>query len=1009
MENNKKSTQTERTKKAERKGLPFLIISSVTAFVLMTALIVASSIAFYFEAEVNTVMAPPIVDKGAVSLTANEGQKLSAQIVEEGVVLLRNEDGVLPLNKSENNKVNVFGWHSIDWLYSPGGDGVSSVGGLPEDDDFSKNIDLLEALDLYDIEYNTELSAMYKRYFAPFELARALKSGKMTEAQRLVEPSISDKKYYSDSLLNNAKNFSDTAIVVISRLCGEGAGCPMNQPKTNPNGKTTDSSRHFLEISTEEQELLTYVGANYKKVVVLLNTSNQFELGFLETIPGLDACFNVGYTGTRGVKSLPGVLYGAVSPSGKLVDTFAYDLTENPSVIFGVKQYSNDSNTHLDKTEGIYIGYKWYETADAMGLWSAENGYENGYDGVVQYPFGYGLSYNTYDWTVDDIKIDGESATADSRLKKDSKLEFTITVTNNGDYPGKEVIEIYGTAPYTPGGIEKSYVELIGYGKTPIIEPKGNVQITVTTDMYDIASYDCYDRNGDGIKGWQLDKGTYSFKLQTDSHRVKAVTYNDESIAGKFDFILDETQHIDKDPVTGQTVKNLFTGSDAVDIVPIDDKTDTFDPEIPWLTRANFLTPAQMREVNADRKINPALAGYNIKSMDPWKAWDSAEVDFYGNPVSKEKPVWGASGNKKLAVNGVLTELGKKLGENYDDPEWKEVLDQVTFDEALGVIGRYYGSDPIDSVGKPRISDLDGPIQIKGYNSDTPRGTAYPTPTVLGQTFNQDLAYAFGQSFGNEMKAVGTHGLWGFACDLHITPFFGRNNESPSEDPFLAGTTIALATKGVNTRGRSTYTKHFATYQAYVMQTFMTEQAFRETNLKAYRKIFVDGGSLGAMTSYQSAGAQQSNHSEALITGVLRGEWKFKGSITTDAVSGHDEYIEGLVRVGGNYGMNVELGTFDISYSKDTTSARMQNRMREAVHEILYTWLRMDYNERTYVPEKNEDYVSSLSIESWTWWKPLIVTLNIIVDCALAFMVTWAVTGYIKNNKTAKNENKEAA
>lgn len=1002
----------KRGKSVKRKGLPFLIVSSATAFVMMTALIVASCVAFYFEAEVNTVMAPPIVDKAAVSVAATEGQKLSAQIVQEGAVLLRNENGVLPLDKSESGKVNVFGWHSIDWLYSPGGDGVSSVGGLPEDDDFSKNIDFLEALDLYDIDYNTELSAMYKRYFPPFELARGLKSGKMTEAQRLVEPSISDKKYYSDALLNNAKNFSNTAFVVISRLCGEGAGCQENnQPKTNPNGKTDDSSRHFLEISTEEQELLAYVGANYEKVIVLLNTSNQFELGFLETIPGLDACFNVGYTGTRGVKSLPGVLYGDVSPSGKLADTFAYDLKDSPSVIFGAKQYTDDGKFHLDKAEGIYIGYKWYETADAMGLWSAENGYEKGYDGVVQYPFGYGLSYTTFDWTVDDVKIDGESATADSRLKKDSKIEFTVTVTNTGDYPGQDVIEIYGTAPYTPGGIEKSFVELMNYGKTPVIAPKGSIQITVTADMYDIASYDCYDRNGDGVKGWQLDEGTYSFKLQTDSHTIKTVSYKDAEVTGKFDYVLDETQYIDKDPVTGQTVKNLFTGEDAADVVPVDGKTDTFDPEIPWLTRASFLTPAQMREANVRRNIDPVLANANIKSMDPWREWDEADTDFYGNPVNKEKPVWGASGNKMLAVNGVLTDLGKKLGENFDDPEWKDVLDQVTFDEALDVIGRYYGSDPIDSVGKPRISDLDGPIQIKGYNASTPRGTAYPTPTVLGQTFNQELAYMFGQSFGNEMKAVGVYGLWGFACDLHISPFFGRNNESPSEDPFLAGTTIALATKGVNTRGRNTYTKHFATYQSSVSHTYMTEQAFRETNLKAFRKIFVDGGSLGVMTSYQSAGAQQSNHSAALITGVLRGEWKFKGSITTDASAGRDEYIEGLVRVGGNYGMNIELGVMGISYSQDKTSARMQNRMREAVHEILYTWLRTDYNERTYVPEANESYFSSASINSWSWWKPLIVTINIVVDCALAFMVTWAVTGYIKNKNGAnllQSDEKEA-
>lgn len=979
-----------------------LIVQYAIAVVLAVALIIGTCVAFYFDTEINTVLAPPIVDKESYNVATVEGQKLSAQIVEEGSVLLRNENGTLPLDKTEDSKVNVFGWHSVDWLYSPGGDSVSSVGGIPEDNDFEKNIDLLEALDNYGIDYNTELATMYERYFAPFELAKGLHSGKMSEAQKLVEPSITDRNYYSDSLLNNAKNFSDTAIVVISRLCGEGAGCNRtSQKKNGPNGETTDNTRHFLEISTEEEALLTYVGETYEKVVVLLNTSNQFELGFLETIPGLDACFNVGYTGTRGVSAFPKVLYGEVSPSGKLADTFAYDLFDCPSAIYTPTNYSNNGTYHLDKVEGIYLGYKWYETADVMGLWSAENGYEKGYEGVVQYPLGYGLSYTTFDWTVEDIKIDGVSAATGSALKKDSKIEFTVTVTNTGAYPGKEVVEIYGTAPYTAGGIEKSAVELVGFGKTNVIQPQASETITITVDMYDIASYDCYDKNGDGIKGYQLDAGTYAFKLQTDSHTVNSVHYKGNDVAGKFDFVVNETQYIDKDPTTGQPVKNLFTGDDAVDLVPIDDKTDSFTPDIPWLSRANFKTPAQLRSLfGTKRAVNPLLASYNINSMDQWNEWDNATVDMFGNPVDQTKPTWGAAGNKKLAENGILTDLGKKLGENYDDPEWESVLDQVTFDEALNLFNRYYGSIAIDSVGKPRLSDLDGPIQVKGYNASTPRGTAYPTITMLGQTWNQDLAYKFGQSFGNEMNAVGVVGLWGFACDLHIDPFFGRNNESPSEDPFLAGTTIGLATKGVNTRGRYTFTKHFPTYQSSVMQTFMSEQAFRETNLKAFRKVFVDGGSLGAMTSYQSAGAQQSNHSQALLTGVLRGEWQFKGSITTDASSGRDIYLEGLIRCGGNYGMNVALGVMGQTYSQSSTAPRMQNQMREAVHQVLYTWLRLDYNKRTYDATATEDsYISSTSINSWVWWQPFLISLDVCVGCLFVFWLTCATTGFMDKNK----------
>lgn len=990
----------------KKKGLIPLIIKYAVCIVMAAILIVGTNIAFFFEPEINTVLAPSIVDKTQLDQATAEGQKMSQRIMEEGAVLLRNENSTLPLDKGENAKVNVFGWHSIDWLYGTGGDGVSSGGVLPEDDDFEKNIDLYDALDTYGIEYNSDLYNMYYRYLKPYNLGRGLKVGKMTEAQRLVEPDINDKTYYTDTLLKNAKEFSDTAIMVISRLCGEGAGCPKSQPKEGPKGVTTDNSRHFLEFSTEEEALLTYLGINFEKVIVLINTCNQMELGLLETIPGIDACMYVGYTGTRAATAIPKLLYGEVSPSGRLTDTFAYDLHTNPSVIWESSRFS-DGSWHLDKVAGIYIGYKWYETADVMGLWSAANGYEKGYEGVVQYPFGYGLSYTDFEWTVDDIKIDGVSTAVGGALKENSEIEFTVTVKNVGEVTGKEVVEIFGTAPYTNGGIEKSAVELVGYGKTNDIEPGASVTIKITVDMYDIASYDCYDKNNDGHTGYELDKGEYVFKLSKNSHVVNTVNYNGKAEKGEFSFNLAETKHIDKDPVTGQTVKNLFTGDDAIDIIPSDDTTSTFTPDIPWLTRAGLKTPKEITELynNSKRQKNPKLEGYDKTSYARWAEWDKQTVSNFGEPVNQTKPTWGASGDKKLAVNGVITELGKKLGADYNAPEWEEVLNQVTFEEAMNVMNRYYGSNKIDSVGKPWLRDLDGPTQVKGY-STAPRGTGYPSMVVIAQTWNQELAYEYGQSFGTDMKAVGVLGLWGFACDLHVNAFFGRNNESPSEDPFLSGTVMAKAVSGVNTRGRYTFLKHFAIYQSYDDQTYLSEQAFRETHLKAFRKAFVDGGALGAMTSYQSVGAETSNYSEALTTGVLRREWQFKGAITTDASSGKDYQFEGLVRCGGNFGMNVGLGVTGMKYSEADTTGRMQNRMREAVHEILYTWLRADYNERTYEASGASNggtYIASTSINSWIWWKPFLISLDVVVGCVMLFWLISATTGFVEKNKKEEN------
>lgn len=985
----------------KKKGFIPLTLKYFAGLVVTSVLIVGTNIAFFFEPEINSFLVQPIIDNTELSQASVQGQKMSARIIEEGVTLLKNENNTLPLNKEETPKVNVFGWHSIDWIYGTGGDAVGSGGVLPEDGDFSKNIDFYDALDDYGIDYNTDLYDMYHSYFKPYYLGREWKVGHINDAHYLVEPNINDKTYYSDELLNGAKAYSNTAIMVVSRLCGEGGGNPTNQPKEGPNGKTTDNSRHYLELSTEEESLLTYLGSNFENVVVLINNCNQMELGLIDTIPGVDACMYVGYTGTRGVASLPKLLYGEANPSGRLVDTFAYDLYTNPSTIWNTPVWDPTYGSYLDKVAGIYIGYKWYETADVMGMWTAENGYEKGYDSVVQYPFGYGLSYTDFEWTVDDIKIDGVSSNVGGALKENSKIEFTVTVKNIGDIKGKEVVEIFGTAPYINGGIEKSAVELVSYGKTNDIDPGASETIVITVDMYDIASYDCYDKNNDNHTGYELDKGDYIFKLSKNCHVVNNVKYKNDNVKGEFKFNLAETKHIDKDPVTNKTVKNLFTGKDAIDIVPIDDTTDTFKPDIPWLTREKFSTPSELTELRKKgRARNPALDGYDKKSYARWTVWDNATVDKFGNEVNQNKPIWGAKGDKKLAVNGIITDLGKKLGEDFNAKEWSEVLNQVTFEEALNVMNRYYGSKNIDSVGKPVLQDYDGPTQIKGYNK-APRGTGYPSMVILAQTWNQKLAYEYGQSFGTDMKSVSIPGLWGFACDLHIDPFFGRNNESPSEDAFLAGTVMAKAVSGVNTRGRYTFLKHFAVYNAYCDRTYMSEQTLRETHLKAFRKAFVDGGSLGAMTSYQSVGAEGSNYSEALITGVLRKEWDFKGAITTDASSGADYQFEGLVRCGGNFGMNVALGVTGMRYSQTETTGRMQNRMREAVHEILYMWLHADYNERMYLAkgDNNDKYISSTSINSWIWWKPFLISLDTVVGCLVLYWFISSTTKFIEINK----------
>ncbi len=955
-----------------------LIVNFALIAILVIGMIVGNVIIFRYEQEVSSLLSPPIVDNEAVELSSSTGQAMSKRIMEEGAVLLKNENNCLPLNYAETKNVNVFGWRSIDWIY--GSEGQNASGGVaPEDGDFSKNVDIYKALNSYGINYNKRLYDMYYDYKKPDHQSANLRGTFIGNLIPLRDPKISDKRYYSDDLLEYSKNYSDTALVVLGRMAGEAMNCsPDSQTKTGP-GVSNDNTRQYMEISTEEEELLTWCGANFEKVIVLLNMANPFECGFLETIPGLDACMYIGFTGTRGASALPSLLYGDVSPSGRTVDTFAYDLFTNPGNVFLDKAYTDYGDYHMDIVENIYIGYKWYETADAEGVWAeVNNKFGKGYEGVVQFPFGFGKSYTDFEWTVNEISV-----APGSDINANAKINFKMTVKNTGTVAGRETVQIYLTAPYTDNGIEKSYVSLVGFNKTNVIEPGKETEITVETDAYDFLSYDCYDKNKNGFKGYELEKGTYTLKLMTDSHTVNTVNYEGEQVEGAFDFNVPETITVANDPVTGSKVGNLFTGEDAVDATPIDANDGSFTADIPWFTRKSLPKPEQFAELNKARACTPSAkfnpADYSAKAA----AWDSATTDEFGDPVNNSSVTWNANNGKKLAVNGIITDLGKKLGADYDDPEWDSVLDQLSPSEVVNLINRYYGSKEINSVGKPYLKDLDGPAQIGGFSDALPRGTGYPTMVVIAQTWNPNLAYEFGKAYGDDMKAVGCVGVWGWAIDLHRSSLFGRNHESPSEDPVLCGVIISNAVKGLGTRGRYSFLKHFALYGYGGSDIWLTEQALRENYLRPFRKAFVEGGALGCMTTYQGVGAEHSETTVALLTGVLRKEWKFKGAITTDYI-GTNAYCDSIIRCGGNFGMGVNLS---IGAYNEGSSNRLQNRLRESAKQVLYMWLRADYNERQYLanPDKAEVYIASTSINSWSWWQPLVYSLDVVVSvgCAL--------------------------
>ena len=521
----------------EKKKIISLVANSVGIAVVAAALVVGNTVVSQFENEISTLIAPPIVDNEALEASSAKGQELSKRIMEEGAVLLKNDGNTLPLDRGSVSKVNVFGWRSIDWIY--GSEGANASGGVaPEDDDFSKNVDIYKALQKYGIGYNTEIYDMYYRYQAPNHQSADLRGTHISNLTPLIEPNINDKSYYTDSLLENAKNYSNTALVSINRMAGEGMECSTSMQSKRGPGAVDDATRHYLELSTEEEALLTYVGANYENVVVLINAANPFECGFLDTIPGIDACMYVGFTGTRAAAAIPELLWGEVSPSGHTVDTFAYDFFTNPANIWiGGLQYADYGWSYSDYVENIYVGYKWYETADSLGYWNdVINSYGTGYEGVVQFPFGYGLSYTDFSWTVGDIEL-----APGSELDGVSKFKLPVTVKNEGSHRGRDVVEVYLNPPYKTGEIQKSTVNLVGFGKTSILEPGQEETIEIEIDQYNFASYDCYDKNNNGFKGFELDDGTYTLSLRTDSHTVKEVAYKGTTGAGNFDYVVTDT------------------------------------------------------------------------------------------------------------------------------------------------------------------------------------------------------------------------------------------------------------------------------------------------------------------------------------------------------------------------------------------------------------------------------------------------------------------------------------
>lgn len=828
---------------------------------------------------------------GSGSITAEtqaSAEELGMEIADEGIVLLKNEDNLLPM--TDNKNLNVFGWASTNPVYGGTGSGALS--------DSYEIVNLTSGLENAGFTLNTELSDFYTDYRADRPVV-----GMWEQEWTLPEPPADQ---YSDELMNNAKEFSDTAMIVFSRPGGEHIDLPENMEGMNYTNNSEDyadfpEGTHYLELSQSERNLVDLVCENFENVIVVYNGANTLEMGFVNEYPQIKSALWVPGTGQNGFNSLGDILSGEVNPSGKTADTFVADLTAAPTFNnFGSFTYDNMDEFQISEddqfvpgalphfvnyVEGIYVGYRFWETA-------AEEGLIN-YDESVVYPFGYGLSYTTFTQEMDELNATDDSISVD------------VTVTNTGDTAGKDVVELYYMPPYTNGGIEKASVNLAAFDKTDLLEPGDSQTLTLTFNIEDMASYDYQN-----AQAYVLEAGDYEISLRSDSHTViDSQTYN-----------------------VADTVTYGEDNARSTDFVAATNQFDFAEGEIEYLSRADGF--ANFAEVTA------APATYSMPEED--KALFDNNSSWTPEEEEAEMPTTGAD-------NGLT--LADLRGADYDDEQWEDLLDQMTVDEMnqLIALGGYQTS-AADSVGKVQTTDCDGPASIN--NNFTGVGSiGFPCGVMIANTFNEDIANEFGQSIGQMADEMNVSGWYAPAMNLHRSAFAGRNFEYYSEDAFLSGKIASQAVQGAAKSGVYAYIKHFAlndqeTNRWEMLTTWSNEQAIRELYLKPFEICVKEGDARAVMSSYNYIGSQWAGACAPLLETVLRDEWGFEGFVLTDyfANFGYMDATRSIYNGGSTCLASYDTGS---NYVNRTDSAATVQHMRDAVHGILYTTV----NSRAYEPE----------------------------------------------------------
>jgi len=865
--------------------------------------------------------------------TNEEAAEVAEEIMEDGIVLLKNES-LLPLN--ETKKLNIFGWESINPAY-----GGAGSGGI---NDLYDIVSLNQGLENAGFSINQELVDFYNNYGADNPEMSIQK-----QSWTLPEPPVDT---YSDELIKSAKEYSDVAVVVLSRKAGEGHNdIPMDVRKAAYDNNSDEyddfpEGEHYLQLSQTERDMVDMVCSNFDNVIVVYNGANQFELGFADEYPQIKSVVWCPGTGNVGFNALGKVFSGEVNPSGKTPDTFIYDMTTAPWWNNAEKtEYTNLADLAVEGmnagtaqvyapaftnyVEGIYVGYKYYETAAQEGAID--------YDKTIQYPFGYGLSYTEFEQKMGELE------------EKDGQISVDVEVTNTGDVAGKDVVEVYYEPPYTNGGIEKSSANLIEFAKTDLLQPGESQTVTVTFSIEDMASYD-----ENHAKAYVLEKGDYAISINSDSHTV-----------------LDQkTYTADKDVVYKGENKRASDDTAATNVFE-DAKGD-----VTYLSRADhFANYEEATAAPASAELGePYVSEYHLNS------------NFDKTTYLNDEDVMPTTG----ADNGLT--LADMRDADYDDPRWEKLLDQLTVDEMANMIAMAgYQTAAMDSVGKVATLDFDGPAAIN--NNFTGVGSiGFPIEVVVASTWNKELAQAWGECMGKISQEMGAEGWYAPGMNTHRTAFGARNYEYFSEDGVLAGNMGAKAVEGARKYGVYSYIKHFALYEgnAKMVSVWSNEQAIREIYLKPFEISVKQGGANAVMVSWSFLGDKWTGESSNLMNTVLRDEWGFRGMALTDFFRNNGHGFMNADAALAN-GVDAMLSTFNgeennvANPEHPTAVLQMRNACKNVMYTVVSSW--------AYDGEHEETGMEN--------WKKAGIGIDIVMALFMAGMEVLVIRGY-KKRKNAE-------